>query len=94
MTTWRASLVYVCDECDEQFPETSLLIATSPFDPDDILHGCPNCHAVNRQQILCFAENCPNPATCGGWFEDGLYRSTCSNHTSWLNRPTGIFHTS
>lgn len=70
-----------CADCEEVCRET--LTAPNPFDPDDIVTGCPNCKAVNSLTGACQVGNCERPA--GGGHPGGhgyRYVWTC-----WEHRP-------
>mgnify|MGYP001188598977 CR=1 FL=1 len=75
-----------CDRCQAVSLLPELLRAPSPFDPDDELIGCPACKRCEGFTALCETPDCEKPATCGGTFEDGVYRHTCGHHADWLRK--------
>ena len=69
-----------CRECDWQGDsKTPALLAANPFDPADLVTGCPQCRSVNSLEACCDAPGCREPVSCGTPTPDG-YRSTCGNH--------------
>lgn len=58
---------------------TEALRAPSPFDPTDILNGCPRCKGVDTLRTVCDENGCDRFATCGSPTPDG-YRQTCFEH--------------
>jgi len=53
--------------------------APSPFDPDETLDACPQCHRVNDMRQCCDEPECFAEATCGTPTPGG-YRRTCGKH--------------
>lgn len=73
-TRWR------CVHCSAVTPDSGLLVATSPFDPDDTLTGCPKCKQCNEGfDEMCDEPGCGDAASCG-WPSSGGYRRTCYAH--------------
>ncbi len=70
----------VCEECGARIAGT-VLSATNPFDPEDVITGCPNCKSVNRLRTTCDEPECWEPDTMGIGTTKG-YRRTC-----WEHRP-------
>ena len=68
-----------CEECDTITDEDKILIADSPFDPANIITGCPVCRSVNSLQAACDEYGCKKLATCGFPTAEG-YRVTCGEH--------------
>ena len=56
-----------------------LLEAENPFDPSDIVFGCPACKSVDCFDFCCDEPGCWEPIICGINTDDG-YRQTCSKH--------------
>lgn len=67
-----------CRECHSVTHEVDMLHAPNPFDPEDILSGCPGCKTVDSWIELC--DECDEQATCGTPTSDGGYRRTCYDH--------------
>ncbi len=55
------------------------LRAPNPFDPEEVIWGCPKCKTVNEIYPACDEEGCWEPTTCGTPTEAG-YRTTCGKH--------------
>lgn len=68
-----------CEECDTITDEDKILIADSPFDPANIIMGCPFCKSVNSLQVACDVYGCEKLASCGFPTAEG-YRVTCGEH--------------
>jgi hypothetical protein len=71
-----------CKQCDWQGMSDDLLTAINPFDPEDIITGCPDCKCIDDARIACDEPDCWRDASCWTPTTDG-YRQTCSKH-----RPT------
>lgn len=71
-----------CEECHVVTLEAELLSAPSPFDPEDVLIGCPACRGVHGEallMLLCQVEGCGRRATSGAPTHVG-YRRLCYDH--------------
>ena len=68
-----------CEECDTITDEDKILIAESPFDPANMITGCPFCRSVNSLQAACDEYGCEKLASCGFPTAEG-YRVTCGEH--------------
>ena len=68
-----------CETCRTVTRKADLLVAPSPFDPQDELTGCPNCKDVNAHNALCDRVGCRRETTAGTSTPDG-YRWTCHEH--------------
>ncbi len=82
MKRWR------CKFCHLISQEETLLQAPSPFDPSDVLMGCPHCKQVEGFDELCDEPTCKEDATCGFPTDDlgdkwNGYRRTCHKHFIW-----------
>ena len=67
-----------CD-CGWTGDTEQLLSATSPFDPDDTIFGCPQCKTIADFPAICQAPGCWDAANCGFPHGDGYFVS-CSRH--------------
>lgn len=74
----------LCIECKWCGPEAEMLTATSPFDPEDTVVGCPKCKTVNRLHRACDVEGCDRESSCG-FPSDSGYRRTCGEHYRKMN---------
>ena len=68
-----------CEVCDAIIPKGELMSAPSPFDPEDIIYGCPQCKSVAGFDEVCDEPGCVKPSSCGFQSEAG-YRRTCYDH--------------
>jgi len=68
-----------CKECGWGGTPDELLEAENPFDPSDIVFGCPACKSVDCFDFCCDEPGCWEPIICGINTDDG-YRQTCSKH--------------
>lgn len=75
-----------CLTCSLISDTEELLRAPSPFDPEDVLVGCPGCKSTEGFTGLCEIEACNRAASCGGPGADGVYRQTCGEHADWLRK--------
>lgn len=75
--TWRTEKLYRCSECSALARD--FLRAQNPFDAERLIFGCPECKAVNTDEMACDWEDCHQAATCGTPTADG-YRLTCYEH--------------
>jgi len=71
----------ICDDhdCFWTGVEGEILHAPNPFDPNNILNGCPLCRQINTIVYACDEPDCWCEATCGTPIDDG-YRQTCGGH--------------
>ena len=69
----------VCEECHWQGTDTQQLEASNPFNPEDVIVGCPECYSINTLRVVCDERDCWDTATCGTPTEDG-YRNVCGKH--------------
>jgi len=69
----------VCAECDWCGDVSELLLASSPFDSEVMLHGCPQCKGVDCCRVACDEPGCCRPVTSGTMTPKG-YRNTCRDH--------------
>ena len=74
MSKWK------CSECSVIYTDDKLLIAPSPFEPDDNITGCPTCRSVNSFEQVCDEEGCDKLAGCGWPSYSRRYRRTCAKH--------------
>lgn len=72
-------IYYKCESCFDVFEGSKLLEAVSPFDPVNMIYGCPKCKDINTFIQVCDEPHCKNVATCGTPTEQG-YRHVCGNH--------------
>jgi hypothetical protein len=81
-----------CTNCLQISLQPELLTGPSPFDPEDILTGCPKCKSVDGFDEICDEPGCKQRAHCG-WPTDsdndefGGYRRTCSQHYTHMSPP-------
>ncbi len=71
----------ICDSplCDWKGMKDEVLNGTNPFDPTELIYGCPECLQINTTVYACDEPDCWMEVTCGTPTEDG-YRSTCGLH--------------
>jgi len=73
--------LFMCNFCNHTMPEAAMLMAPSPFNPDETLYACPNCKQCDEGfRELCDEPGCTKDATCGWPTPDGGYRRTCAEH--------------
>ena len=70
---------FVCRECGWRGNDEDALSASNPFDPGDIITGCPKCKNVNTMRTTCDELGCWEEDTCGTPTLGG-YRRTCGKH--------------
>ena len=75
-----AMLKFKCDACAWTGDESATMQAPSPFDPAQILSGCPQCKAAECFTNACDEPGCVRDATCGFPVAGGGYRRTCGLH--------------
>jgi hypothetical protein len=76
-----------CKECDHVCTNATMLTAPNPFNSEWVIHGCPECKAVDQLVAACAAEGCYADASCGCTHKDGVYRHTCHRHADWIAHP-------
>lgn len=69
-----------CSERDWEGMISDALTAPNPFDPEDTINGCPQCHSVDSMVVACDEPGCWKPASCGTPVAEGPYRNTCGKH--------------
>ena len=77
MSKWR------CEECDWHGTHDQLLKAPNPFDPANMIYGCPNCKEVNDMMAICDEPGCEQKVSCGFPADDDGYRNTCFDHSQF-----------
>ena len=70
-----------CEECSWMGDEDSILTDVNPFDPLDMIQGCPDCKSVNTLLAVCEYDYCQNIVTCGIPTDNG-YKHVCGEHYS------------
>lgn len=76
-----------CRACNARLHTEELLHAPSPFDAADILTGCPRCKRCDDGfSEMCDEPGCDTDASCGWPTDDGGYRRTCFEHSSFARR--------
>jgi hypothetical protein len=77
----EATRKVLCDEhrCGWHGLQAEVLQTPNPFDPSDMLDGCPACKSINTIRYACDEPDCWREATCGSPTETG-YRQTCGQH--------------
>lgn len=73
----------LCKECQWRGSDAEVLRAPNPWDPTEIIIGCPKCNTLASFVLICDETDCPLAASCGTPVPDGGYRRTCFEH-----RPT------
>ena len=68
-----------CGVCDWHGTSDEVLRAPNPFDPDEVLWGCPKCKSVDQLYLVCDEPDCWDTVSCGTPTPNG-YRSTCGKH--------------
>jgi len=68
-----------CGYCTDVYTKDVQLSAPNPFDPKDMLTGCPFCKSVNMGTWVCDEPGCSEPCTMGTPTPAG-YRITCWKH--------------
>ena len=72
-----------CRECSWRGSRIELLTAPHQFDPEDTVHGCPQCLCVDSYEYVCEADGCWQFPSIGQTHPDGVYRFTCTKHQNW-----------
>jgi hypothetical protein len=70
----------ICKSCGWYGLDSEVLTAISPFDPDDVISGCPQCKEINTIMLACWAQDCWEEVTMGAFTRDGTYQMLCSKH--------------
>lgn len=73
----------LCTECNWKGMACEQLEADNPFDPEDVIVGCPKCFSVNTLRGVCDEEGCWEESSCGFPTFDNGYRRTCSKHSNF-----------
>jgi len=70
-----------CNEygCYWKGQASEVLKAPNPFDPEDTLEGCPDCHEPNTIVSVCDEPDCWRMVSCGAPTKS-VYRNTCGKH--------------
>lgn len=72
----------ICGECGAVIRHGDKLTAESPFDPEDIVIGCPECRMIDTLIRLCDRPGCTNSAVFGK--PSGTdYIFVCNKHHDW-----------
>lgn len=71
---------FICPTCNAKLREPEILSAANPFDPNDLILGCPKCRDVVHFDSVCDEPGCWELHCCGFPIGDGSYRMTCSKH--------------
>lgn len=70
----------MCGSCNWRGMSSELLTAANPFDPTELIEGCPACFAIDEAVVACDEPECWRHATCG-FPIDGGYLQTCYDHS-------------
>lgn len=70
---------YKCEDCGWLGFDREMLTAPNPFDPDDIVFGCPRCRSIDNFVGLCDEPGCNERGGMGTPTPNG-YRWTCYAH--------------
>jgi len=73
-------LHWQCGDCDARVADLDLLRAQHPFDPEDVVSGCPKCFGLELHPV-CDEPECRKGVSCGSPSPDGGYRRTCWQHS-------------
>ena len=76
-----------CDDCHTLSLGSELLRAPNPFDPDDVIVGCPRCGGIGPFTPVCDEPGCGAPVSAGWPTPDGGYRQTCHDHYARVEKP-------
>ncbi len=68
-----------CLRCAWIGTREAMLEAPHSFLTDEIVLGCPSCREIDKFELMCDVEDCPNEATCGLLSAAG-YRRICRHH--------------
>lgn len=71
---------FVCKECNHRGRNEEILEAPSPFDPEEVIYGCPRCKGVDCMDVACDEAGCWRLVSWGQPTKDGGYRQTCHEH--------------
>lgn len=69
-----------CDCCGWIGNDTEVLTASNPFEPDEMIDGCPKCHCIDTMLTVCDEPGCTNLLTEGCPYPKG-YSMKCKLHT-------------
>ena len=74
-----------CIDCHNTHAENTLLTAPNPFDPTEIVTGCPTCKSIGGLVSVCDEPSCNKEVSCG-WNSPAGYRHTCYEHSCWVKK--------
>ena len=75
----EAPEAWICTECDMRCGTP--LVADNPFEPLNIIYGCPHCKTPESLQKACVVDGCTRIPTMGKPGSHGYrYAWTCSQH--------------
>ena len=70
-----------CSECDWRGFAEDMLEAENPFEPDQMITGCPTCMSIDKEVRICDIKGCNREATCGTPVpDDREYVTSCGQH--------------
>jgi len=85
---------YRCRKCGGYSHERMLLRAPNPFDPKDVLLGCPNCKSITDGfDEICDTPDCYANASCGFADKHGGHRRTCYEHSCFVKEKKNVAST-
>ena len=70
---------WVCSNCGGICETNEILKGNNPFDPKEIIHGCPSCKEIDTFTLVCEIESCITVAEGGIDTFDG-YKHFCNRH--------------
>jgi hypothetical protein len=76
-----------CKECHWIGRQSTMLVGTHPFLPNEQVLGCPTCKSIDSFWEVCDEPGCRQEATCG-WPTVVNYRRTCGHHYDPAKRIT------
>lgn len=68
-----------CTECGWKGTINEELEAPNPFDPGELIYGCPHCKSINTCVGVCMVKKCWEYTSCGTPTKIG-YLHTCGKH--------------
>lgn len=71
-----------CTKCYWKGKNQGILKAKNPFNPSELIQGCPQCRSVDTIIDVCDEPNCWLNISCGTPTKEG-YRSTCGKHAPY-----------
>lgn len=76
-----------CRQCSWRGVYSNLLVAPSPFDPEERIFGCPLCkQCMEGFESICDVDDCKDHVVGGFMNKDGEYTFACYKHYE-LRRP-------